>query len=256
MTDWMDKLNKFNEGFFDLPENRLPGAHTNLDRKVGDMVSGRDREVKQDAATPHGTSAEHVDDNAPHPELLDETKDLFREMIEIDQIEGVEIGKMVDKAFPHEAAEIRAEMQTEHVESELARLWHDKFDRHLRPELVAEIEDGGNAWKMDRKGNFILKMKGGKKLFVGYKKTADGRDPELLVQKRGGGFSFTKLDAYHMMLGQRSLGRKSISLTYGTKKHKAMMWAAAKLLDIDVKGYEPDRRALKLIDELRNSTAK
>lgn len=35
-----------------------------------------------------------------------------------------------------------------------------------------------------------------------------------------------------------------------------MMWAAAKLLDIDVKGYEPDRRALKLIDELRNSTAK
>jgi len=131
---------------------------------------------------------------------------------------------------------------------ELAGFWTDAFGVSIDPELLQEID----SWKIDRHGNFILRMQGGKKLFVGDKKV--GQDGELrpVVQKQGGGIRFDARDAYHMMLAHRSLGHTTISLYTGTKNKKALMWAAANLLGINVDGYRPDGRALEYLDQMRS----
>jgi len=56
--------------------------------------------------------------------------------------------------------------------------------------------------------------------------------------------------AYLMMLIRASAGSDSCKLN-GRKKDLALMWAAARLFDIDVKDYEPDAFALEVHQNMK-----
>lgn len=134
----------------------------------------------------------------------------------------------------------------------LIGLWTAKFGTRPHPDLIAAIED----WKTDRRGNFHFRMQSGRKLFVGYKKTEDnGGQLKPVVESEGGWFAWLKetpiTDAWHIMLAQYSLGHRSINFTFGSRKAKAQAWAAATMLDIKVKNYEPDAQALEYLQQLR-----
>ncbi|MEE4160860.1 MAG: TrbC/VirB2 family protein [Woeseiaceae bacterium] len=127
---------------------------------------------------------------------------------------------------------------------DLLQYWEAKFGVPIRKELVDEIDQNGRAWVMDDKANFILRMHTGERVFVG-NKDASGLD----VTPRGG----RKLDmrtAYLMMLIRASAGSDSCKLN-GRKKDLALMWAAARLFDIDVKDYEPDAFALEVHQNMK-----
>jgi hypothetical protein len=233
---------------YNIGRYNLPG---NYEGQVRDTVSEsqwwqrgrreREEELKRNAESaqkPEG-KAKLDDGDEIVTEFSDETKGVIRRLIEQKDDEDLEeggFGKIADTHFPEEAAAIRKDIEQEQVDSELAGLWNDKFDAKLRKDLVEQIEDDGAAWEMDRKGNFLLGMKGGKKLFVGYKKVAGEKEERLICEKRGGGFSFSKLDALHIMQGNRSLGHSQLSTFVGTRKHKAMMWAAAKVVGVKFAG--------------------
>lgn len=136
----------------------------------------------------------------------------------------------------------------------LAGLWTAKFGTRPHPELIEAIED----WKMDRRGNFRFRMTGGRKLFVGHKATETSRGQvKTVVESEGGWFAWLKettiADAWHMALAQYSLGRRTISIDYGSKNSKAQLWAAATMMDMKVENYAPDGRAIEYLQQLRTA---
>jgi len=133
----------------------------------------------------------------------------------------------------------------------LAGLWTAKFGTRPHPDLLAAIED----WKLDRRGNFRFRMKGGRKLFVGHKATETSRGQvKTVVESEGRWFSKpTIADAWHMALAQYSLGRRTISIDDGSRNAKAQLWAAATMMDMKVENYAPDARAIEYLNQLRNS---
>lgn len=128
---------------------------------------------------------------------------------------------------------------------DLLQFWESRFDAPLLKELVDEIDLNGAAWVMDDKANFILRMHTGERLYIGQSDDGSG----VLVQKRGGK-GFNLRDAWHIMLGRKSVGDDSCTVT-GNKKAKAEMWAAARLLDIEVNGYQPDAYALEVHQRMK-----
>ena len=132
----------------------------------------------------------------------------------------------------------------------LIGLWTAKYGTRPHPDFVAAIED----WKTDRRGDFQFRMKGGRTLFVGEKATeSSGGKVKTMVESEGGWFSKSTIqDAWHMMLAQYSLGRRTISIEFGSKSSKAQMWAAATMMDMTVENYTPDARAIEYLHELRN----
>jgi len=136
----------------------------------------------------------------------------------------------------------------------LAGLWTAKFGTRPHPDLLAAIED----WKLDRRGNFRFRMKGGRKLFIGHKATETSRGQlKTVVESEGGWFAWlgepSLSDVWHMMLAQYSLGRRTISIDFGSKTAKAQMWAAATMMDMKVENYAPDARAIEYLNQLRSS---
>ena len=133
----------------------------------------------------------------------------------------------------------------------LIGLWTAKFGTRPHPDLIASIED----WKMDRRGDFRFNMQGGRKLFVGHKKTENsGGQLKTVVESEGGWFSSsTILDAWHVILAQHSIGRRQISIDFGSKTAKAQMWAAATMMNMKIDNYTPDARALECLEQLRGS---
>lgn len=132
----------------------------------------------------------------------------------------------------------------------LAGLWTAKFGTRPHPELIEAIED----WKMDRRGNFRFRMKGGRKLFVGHKATETSRGQiKTVVESEGRLFSKSTIaDAWHMALAQYSLGRRTISIDEGSRNSKAQLWAAATMMDMKVENYAPDARAIEYLHDLRS----
>ena len=98
-------------------------------------------------------------------------------------------------------------------------------------------------------------MKGGRKLFVGEKTTENsGGKIKAVVESEGGWFSKSTIqDAWHMMLAQYSLGRRTISIDFGSKSSKAQMWAAATMMDMTIENYTPDARAVEYLHELQSN---
>lgn len=132
----------------------------------------------------------------------------------------------------------------------LIELWTVKFGARPHDHLIASIED----WKMDRRGAFRFRMRGGRKLFVGDRVNEETGRTETFVESEGGFFSKMSMqDCWHIVLAQYSIGKRSIKIHMGTRKAKAQMWAAAKLMSMEIENYQPDRMAMEYLEELRQS---
>ena len=132
----------------------------------------------------------------------------------------------------------------DHTSEKLRSYWQARFDSELDEELIDDIDESGSAWVMDRKGNFILRMRSGQKLSI--RQNIEG---DIAVTQPGR--QFTPADAYRMALVRASAGETSMRPTTGNKKAKALMWAAAKLVGLDTGDYRPDALALRTLDEMR-----
>jgi hypothetical protein len=122
---------------------------------------------------------------------------------------------------------------------DLKQYWQSKFGSPISEELLKEVDLDGAAWVIDKKANFILRLKSGGRLYVGH---PDGAT--LRVEKRGGG-GIDARDAMLMMLARKSAGAEAAQPT-GDDKTRARLWAAAQIVGLDVVGYEPDAMALEV----------
>lgn len=128
----------------------------------------------------------------------------------------------------------------------LVRMWEARFGEDMPPELLGEIDDDGRGWTMDGRANFYLRLTTGRTFFVGL--SPDTGD--LVVETRGRKALLE--DAYHNVLIHKALGRKRLRLTEGSKKNRRSMWAAASLLGLEVEGYTPDGKAVRLLADMKN----
>lgn len=131
----------------------------------------------------------------------------------------------------------------DHTSQKLKTFWEAKFGSIIDERLVDAIDESGTAWVIDRKGNFILRLRSGKKLYVG----DDGDGVSVTLPGR----KFTAEDAYRLMLGRASAGARTLGKLTGTRRHVALMWAAAKLVGLDVSDHRPDARALQALEDMR-----
>ena len=132
----------------------------------------------------------------------------------------------------------------DHTSDKLRSCWQARFDAKLDEGLIDEIDDSGSAWIMDRKGNFILRMRSGQKLSIGQDSGGDITVTQL-------GRRFRPADAYRMAIARASAGATTMRPTIGTRRAKALMWAAARLAGLDTGDYRPDALALRTLDEMR-----
>lgn len=265
MSDPQNSPHDFNKGFTDSAESRMPWNRLNQDMQMGRRAAGHDPS----------------DSNQPAPK----GGDVWSGLIGLLGLAGFVVGFLLGANFLDAgwigvlimvgcavlgfivgAAPImllqsgmRAIYEKilwrrqgkDNTAQSLIQFWESRFGAPPAPELVDRIEDNGSAWIMDARGNFILQMKNGGKLFVGHEKDNNG-EMRQTVRKAGRG-GFDEHDARNMMQVHRSLGRRSIRVYNGSKKTKRLMWAAAKLTDIDVEDYQPDRRALQLLHDMRSA---
>ncbi len=127
---------------------------------------------------------------------------------------------------------------------DLKDYWESKFGSPISEQVLKEVDLDGAAWVMDKKANFILRLKSGERLYVGH---PDGG--ALRVEKRGGK-GFDARDAWLMMLARKSAGAKACKPD-GDKKANAHMWAAAQIVGLEVVGYEPDAFALEIHQNMK-----
>jgi len=133
----------------------------------------------------------------------------------------------------------------ERTRDELLGIWESKFGSPLHQEVIDEIDLNGAAWVMDKKANFILRLHNGERLYVGY---PDGSNA-LLVEMRGGK-GVSQRDAWLMMLARKSAGAKACR-PRGDDKSNAHLWAAARILGLEVHGYKPDAYALEAHQKMK-----
>ena len=126
----------------------------------------------------------------------------------------------------------------------LQDMWEARFGQPLAPRLLAAVADDGSAWTMDGKGTFQLRMESGKTFKVGLIQGS------LRAETSGRGGKPLE-DAYHLVLIHKSLGHESIRITEGSKNNQRCLWAAASLVGLEVKGYEPDGKAVRMLAELK-----
>lgn len=265
MSDWQKSSSDFSKGLADSPESRMPWNRLNQDMQMGRRAAGHDQSGANPPASTGG--------------------DIWSGLLGLLGLAGFIVGLLLGANFLDKGwvgvlimvgsavlglavavgpilllqSGIRAiyekSLWRRHSKDStaelLVRYWEAKFGAPPSPEVINRVGDNGSAWIMDAKGNFILRTKTGSKLFVGYEKDANG-NMEQTVHKKGGG-KFDEQDAHFMMQVQKSLGRRSVCLHIGSKKAKRLMWAAAKLADIDVEGYQPDRRALQLLHDMQSA---
>lgn len=127
---------------------------------------------------------------------------------------------------------------------DLKGYWESKFGSPISEQVLKEIDLDGAAWVMDKKANFILRLKNGERLYVGF---PDG--VALKVEKRGGK-GVDARDAWLMMLARKSAGAKATQ-PGGDKKSNAYLWAAAQIVGLEVVGYEPDAFALEVHQKMK-----
>lgn len=264
MSDWQKDLNDFNKGFTDSPESRMPQNRLNMQMEMGRRAAGHD---ESDAKPPPAKGGNIWSGLAGLLGFAGLIIGLLLGANFLDKgwvgvalmIGAAALGLVVGMApvlmlewgtrAIYEKFLWRRQGKANNAET-LVEFWDAKYGAPPLPALVNAVENNGSAWIMDSKGNFVLKMNNGKKLFVGHEKDEHGNVRQT-VRKEGKG-SFDEADAHNMMLVHKSLGRTSISLHDANKKNGRMMWAAAKLADIDVEDYQPDRRALELLNEMRS----
>ena len=127
---------------------------------------------------------------------------------------------------------------------DLKEFWESKFGSPISEQVLKEIDLDGAAWVMDKKANFILRLKSGERLYVGF---PDG--VALRVEKRGGK-GLDARDAWLMMLARKSAGAKATKPA-GDEKMKAYLWAAAQIIGLEVVDYKPDAFALEVHQKMK-----
>lgn len=127
---------------------------------------------------------------------------------------------------------------------DLKEYWKSKFGSPISEQVLNEIDLDGAAWVMDKKANFILRLKNGECLYVGF---PDG--VALKVAKRGGK-GIDARNAWLMMLARKSAGAKATK-PGGDKKSNAYLWAAAQIVGLEVVDYEPDAFALEVHQDMK-----
>jgi len=265
MSDWQKSSSDFSKGLADSPESRMPWNQLNQDMQMGRRAAGHDESGPTPPAAKGG--------------------DIWSGLVGLLGLAGFIVGLLAGASFLdkgwigvlimigsaalglavavvplvllqkgvsaiYEKYIWRRQSKDNTAES-LVQLWEAKFGAPPSPEFIGTVGDNGAAWIMDTKGNFILRMNNGGKLFVGHEEESNG-EMSLNVRKEGGG-GFDEHDASNIMLVNKSLGHQSVHLYLGNEKTKRLMWAAAKLADIDVEGYQPDRRALQLLQDMRSA---
>ena len=182
MSDWQKDLHDFNKGFTDSAESRMPLNRLNQDMQMGRRAAGHDQS----------------DSNPPAPKGGDVWSGLTGLLGLAGFIAGLLLGaNFLDKGwvgvlimvgsavlgFVAGAAPImllqsgmRAIYEKilwrrqgkDNTAQSLMQFWEARFGAPPAPELVDRIEHNGSAWILDARGNFILQMKNGGKLFVGH----------------------------------------------------------------------------------------
>ncbi len=266
MSDWQKSSSDFSKGLADSPESRMPWNRLNQDMQMGRRAAGHDEAGPNRPAQGGG--------------------DIWSGLIGLFGLAGFIVGLLLGANFLDKGwvgvlimigsavlglavavgpimllqSGIRAiyrkflwrrQGKTNSAES-LTQYWEARYGAPPSRDLINAVDNNGSAWIMDARGNFILRMKNGGELFVGDEKDENGNMAQV-VRKDGGG-RFDEHDASNIMQVQKSLGRRSVCLHIGSKKTKRMMWAAAKMADIDVEGYRPDRRALQLLHDMRSAS--
>jgi len=125
------------------------------------------------------------------------------------------------------------------------RMWEARFGEAPRAELLEEVDDGGRGWTVDRNGNFLIRTRGGKQLFVG--RRGDGARDVVETSGRG---EFTEAVAFALVAVHQSLGKEKLRVGEGSKSARRLIWAAARLRGMEVEGYVPDAKALELYDRI------
>ena len=265
MSDWQKSSSDFSKGLADSPESRMPWNRLNQDMQMGRRAAGHDEAGPNRSA--QGGS------------------DIWSGLIGLFGLAGFIVGLLLGANFLdkgwigvlimigsaalglavavgpllllqsgiraiYEKFLWRRQGKSNTAES-LMQFWEARYGAPPARDLINAVDNNGSAWIMDAKGNFILRMKNGGNMFVGHEKDENGEMQEVV--RRDGGGRFDEHDAGNMMLVNKSLGRRSIGLYIGNKKTKRLMWAAAKMADIDVEGYQPDRRALQLLHDMRGA---
>lgn len=145
----------------------------------------------------------------------------------------------------------KSDRSNQHSPKRFMQLWEAKFGQLPPIELVENIGDYGTSWKMDRKGNFKITMENGSTYFVGDKVVESTGSEATVVERNGGLLGFMRSeedkiqDAKDMMLMHAGMGKKSVRFEIGSRKDKAMMYAAAMIAGLQVRDYKPDRLALE-----------
>lgn len=265
MSDWQKSSGDFSKGLTDSPESRMPWNQLNQDMQMGRRAAGHDQSGPNPPAATGGDIwsgligllglAGFIGGLLLGANFLD--KGWIGVLIMIGSA-GLGLAVIVAPIMLlqsgiraiYEKSLWRRQGKVNTAES-LVQFWETKFGAPPSPELVNLVDDHGSAWIMDAKGNFIVRMKSGGKLFVGHEMDANGESRQTVRREGGGGFD--EHDAYNMMQVHKSLGRRSICLHNGSKKTKRLMWAAAALADIEVDDYQPNRRALQLLHDMRSA---
>jgi hypothetical protein len=264
--DIHDRLRDISAGQFDLPESRLPGADQNPDIRFGRSLR-RDGASAVESSNPSKQTlwdglaaltglagvvggfllgASFYDGNNTLMTLL-----VMAGTTVLGFLAGVVPVMLLENGWKAIGERILfARRGTDATAQNLAQYWSDKFGVVPERALIEAVDENGRAWVMDKSGNFILRMRGGKTLFVGHEGGGVGAE-QAVVEKRRGGRRFDAEDARLYVLVYRSLGRSEISLTGGSKKAMRLLWVAAKQGGLEVPGYQPDKRALQMMNKLR-----
>jgi hypothetical protein len=264
-TDLNKRLDDIRAGQFGLPESRLPGADQNPDIQFGRSIAGHDDRPSglTTAGSGGGVRRTIWEGLGALAGLAGAVAGFFIGANALD--EGVLVGLLamaggtilgfLAGTVPFILLEngwqaigekmMFARRGSDATAQNLAQYWADMFGVTPERELIEAVDENGAAWVMDKHGNFIMRMRGGKTLFVGYR---GGGEHAIVEKQRGRGFDAE--DARLLMLAHRSLGRSSISLN-GNKKVMRLLWIAAKQADMELSGYKPDKRALQMLHESR-----
>lgn len=264
MADWEKDLGDFNKGLADTHESRQPWNKLNQNMQMGRRAAGHDNADAAAAPSKGGSIwsglAGLLGSAGLIVGLLLGANFLDKGWAGVVIMLGSAALGLVIGAAPilllqrgiriiYEKSLWRRQAKDNTADG-LVQFWDAKYGAPPLPKLLEAMDGNGSAWIMDGKGNFVLRMKSGKSLFVGHEQDDNG-EMKPVVRSEGKGFDIE--DANNMMLVERSLGRTSITLLNAGKKNGRLMWAAAKLADIDVDGYRPDRKALQLMNDLKGN---
>ena len=262
MSDWQQDLSDFNEGFTDSAKSRQPWNRLNQTMQMGRRAAGHD---SAGAAPPPATGGGILSGLTALLGLAGLIIGFFLGANFLDMgwigvvimLGSAALGLAIGSApIPllqwgfrslYEKSLWRSQA-SENTADKLVQFWEGTYGEPPQPELLEAMDGNGSAWVMDRKGNFILRMKTGKNLFVGFEQEANGAMSSV-VRNEGKGLDIE--DARNIMLAYKSLGRTSTSL-FGSRNTQRLLWVAARLADIEVNDYRPDRKALELIDTYKN----